>query len=124
MPRVTYEVEYTDEFDEWWDTLTVEEQQKLEAAVDLLQSRGPAVGRPLVDHITSSKLQNMKELRPSASNLRVLFAFGPVRAAILLLGGDKTGQWEAWYKQAIPKAEQLYEEYLEELRRERLIDGT
>ena len=116
---MTWMVEYTDEFDEWWNELTVEEQQKVEAAIDLLQERGPDLGRPLVDHIAGSKVHKLKELRPSASGIRVLFAFGPVRAAILLLGGDKTAEWDTWDKQAIPRAERLYDEYLVELKKER-----
>lgn len=51
----------------------------------------------------------------------MLFAFDPRRTAILLLGGDKTGRWEEWYEEAIPQAEALYAEYLEELRKEGLL---
>ena len=65
----------------------------------------------------------MKELRaPSGGrSLRVLFAFDPRLQAILLLGGDKTGQWERWYEWAIPAADDLYDVYLNELRDEELI---
>ena len=45
----------------------------------------------------------------------------PRRQAILLPGGDKSGQWKAWYRWAIPAADDLYDEYLDELRDERLI---
>ena len=54
--------------------------------------------------------------------LRVLFAFDPRRRAILLLGGDKSGQWKTWYEWAIPKADDLYDVHIEELRREGLIE--
>jgi hypothetical protein len=60
----------------------------------------------------------MKELRPRGGHLRILFAFDPRRAAILLLGGDKTGEWSSWYEQAIPQADELYDEHLRELRDE------
>jgi hypothetical protein len=60
----------------------------------------------------------MKELRPRGGNLRILFAFDPRRAAILLLGGDKTGQWSSWYERTIPQADDLYDEHLRELRDE------
>ncbi len=68
----------------------------------------------------------MKELRPrgAAKNLRVLFIFDPRREAILLTGGDKSGNWDAWYAEAIPEAERLYEEYLGYLRAEGTLDGT
>ena len=65
----------------------------------------------------------MKELRASKGGaLRVLFAFDPRRHAILLLGGDKSGQWHRWYDRAIPEADRLHDVHLEELRGEGLLD--
>jgi hypothetical protein len=55
----------------------------------------------------------MKELR--SGTIRVLFAFDPVRQAVLLIGGDKASQWEAWYRRNIPIADDLYDEWLDEL---------
>jgi hypothetical protein len=86
-------------------------------AIYALSRSGPALGRPLVDTITASKIKNLKELRPGSSGtseIRVLFAFDPWRSAILLLAGDKAGKWNRWYGEAIPRAEQLYEIYLKE----------
>ena len=113
-----WDVEYTDQFEAWWDALAQADQAAIEAAVKVLQREGPALGRPLVDTIKTSRHPNLKELRPPRGNLRVLFIFDPRRTAILLLGGDKTNQWDAWYRSAIPLADQLYDDYLEELRRE------
>lgn len=118
---MTWEVEYTDEFEAWWETLTAPEQQSVENAVGVLRAVGPTLGRPLVDTIHRSRQANMKELRPRSGNVRILFAFDPRRTAILLLGGDKTGRWRAWYEEAIPLADHLYEIYLQELRREGLL---
>jgi hypothetical protein len=50
-----------------------------------------------------------------------LFVFDPLRQAVLLLGGDKTGAWNEWYRWAIPRADDLYDEYLHELRDEGLL---
>ena len=113
-----WEVEYTDEFALWWDTLSREEQAAIDRAVNVLLREGPALGRPLVDTIKRSRQAKMKELRPPKGNIRVLFAFDPRRTAILLLGGDKTGQWEARYQRVIPLTDQLYDDYLEELYQE------
>ena len=67
----------------------------------------------------------MKELRVSSGgSLRILFAFDPRQTAILLIGGDKSGEWETWYQHAIPLADDLYDEYLEELRKEGLINES
>ena len=46
--------------------------------------------------------------------MRILFAFDPWRSSILLVAGDKAGQWNTWYRHAIPLAEQRYERYLKE----------
>jgi hypothetical protein len=116
-----WEVEYTDEFAEWWDDLEIEIQEGIGSAVGVLQRLGPGCGRPLVDTIKGSRHPNMKELRPPVGNVRILFAFDPRRAAILLLGGDKTNRWQAWYREMIPVADALYDEYLAEIRREGLI---
>jgi hypothetical protein len=121
---VAWDVEYTDQFGEWFDSLTTEQQDAIDATVTHLMRRGPGLGRPLVDTITGSRLANLKELRPpsqSGHRLRVLFVFDPRRSAILLVGGDKTGRWDEWYREAIPEAERLYEEHLEELRKEGLL---
>jgi len=117
-----WEIEYTDEFGVWWETLLEAQQAALTAALDLLSETGPALGRPTVDRVKDSRHQNMKELRVSQGGaLRVLFAFDPRRAAILLLGGDKSGQWQAWYRRAIPRADDLFDDHLHELREEGLI---
>lgn len=77
------------------------------------------LGRPRVDLIKGSRHKNMKELRISSGGaLRILFAFDPRRTAILLLGGDKSGQWNEWYRVAVPLADDLYDEYLAELEAE------
>jgi hypothetical protein len=112
------EVEYTDQFGGWWDNLAGEEQEAVTAAVNVLQRGGPSLGRPLVDTIKQSRHKNMKELIPPASDIRVLFAFDPRRAAILLIGGDKSGEWSAWYDRMVPVADDLFDEHLRELESE------
>jgi len=112
-------VEYTDQFEEWWESLTEGEQINVDAKVRLLEQRGPALGRPHVDTIQGSRHPNMKELivQHAGWPYRVLFAFDPRRCAILLIGGDKTGN-DRWYEEHIPIADRLYDEHLETLRRE------
>ena len=104
------------EFDAWFETLTLAEEEKVAAAMRLLADRGPVLGRPFVDRIKTSESHNMKELRPSgtARNIRILFIFDPQRQAVLLLGGNKEGQWSAWYRRAVPEADRRYERYLDE----------
>jgi len=113
-----WEFEHTDEFEEWWDTISEEEQEDIALAVEKLEEQGPSLGRPLADTLENSRHANMKELRPPGSNIRVFFVFDPRRRAILLIGGDKTGRWRVFYEEMIPVADDLYDEYLDELREE------
>lgn len=108
-----WDVEYTEEFGAWWEDLEPDDQERLTAAVELLEELGPSLGRPLVDTLKGSKHPNMKELRPGT--VRVLFAFDPRRTAILLLGGDKSGHWKDWYVKAIPEADRLFDDHLKGL---------
>lgn len=75
-------------------------------AIGMLLEAGPELGRPLADRIHHSRLSNLKELRPGPA--------GRSEIRILLVAGDKAGKWEAWYRQAIPLAEQRYEDYLKQ----------
>ncbi len=87
-------------------------------AIDQLLDEGPQLGRPLVDRIAGSRLHNLKELRPGSSGsseVRILFIFDPVRNAVLLIAGDKSGRWTQWYREAIPMAEAMYDQYMKEL---------
>jgi hypothetical protein len=118
---MAWDVEVTDEFKDWFDTLSDADQDAVGAAVEILAEEGPSLGRPFVDTLRGSRHANMKELRPRASSIRVLFAFDPRRTAILLLGGDKRDQWQAFYRDAIPRADDLYDEHLRTLKSEGLL---
>lgn len=90
-------------------------------AIDLLAEQGPGLGRPMVDRLKGSTFHHMKELRPGStgsSEIRMIFAFDPVREAIFLVAGDKSGQWQSWYRTAIPLADARYEEHLTSLKEE------
>lgn len=120
---MTWEIEYTDEFGAWWESLSEEEQISLAASVRLLEVRGPNLGFPHSSGINGSKHGHMRELRTQHGGrpFRTLYAFDPRRNAILLIGGDKTGD-NRWYETHVPIADQLYDEHLQQLRKEGLID--
>ena len=95
--------------------------QLVNQAILILERNGPGEGRPLVDSITASRIANMKELRPPSSGrseIRILLVFDPWRAAIWLVAGDKSGQWDKWHRAAVPRAERSYDDYLAERRKE------
>lgn len=104
-----------DEVEEWFLDLAAGEPasaHQVAAAIDLLQDQGPMLGRPLVDRVKSSRLHNLKELRPGSkglSQIRVLFIFDPLRRAVLLVAGDKSRDWRGWYVRNIPVAESRYD---------------
>lgn len=103
----------------WLSLLDIESREQVVAAIELLQERGPQLGRPLVDTVTASRHKNMKKLRPGSSGsseLRILFAFDPKREAIMLLAGDKAGNWKRWYRQNIPVADALFDKHLRKLK--------
>lgn len=107
-----YEIVVHEECEPWLLTLQQDDFDRIAAAIDQLSEHGPGLGRPRVDTIKGSRHKYMKELR--AGSMRVVFAFDPDRAAILLLGGDKAGRWQDWYIAHIPIADNRYDNYLAE----------
>ncbi|VDY11021.1 conserved protein of unknown function (plasmid) [Thiomonas sp. Bio17B3] len=126
IPSMAWEIEYTDEFEAWWVSLSEAEQSSVAASVGLLEDRGPNLRMPHSSGIQSSRHGHMRELRTQHDGrpYRTLYAFDPRRTAILLIGADKTGD-DAWYEEFVPKADTLYDEHLEELKREQEsgVDG-
>lgn len=107
---------------DWMASLDERSRTQVVAAIELLQDLGPQLGRPIVDTVTASRHKNMKELRPGSSGrseLRVLFAFDPGRQAILLIAGDKAGNWKRWYQKNIPIADDLFDAHLKKLKGDR-----
>ncbi|MGO9268714.1 MAG: type II toxin-antitoxin system RelE/ParE family toxin [Terriglobia bacterium] len=110
---MAWEVEFTDEFEQWWHALSEPEQGKVDARVSLLMEHGPNLGFPFSSQVKSSRFPQMRELRAQAGGdpLRILYAFDPRRTAILLVAGDKTGDGR-WYETNVPVADRLFERHL------------
>ncbi len=104
--------------------MSEDEQVSLDASVRLLEDRGPNLGFPHSSGINGSKHGHMRELRTQHDGrpLRTLYAFDPRRSALLLIGGDKTGN-DRWNDTHVPIADRLYDEHLVQLRKEGLING-
>jgi hypothetical protein len=88
-----WDVEFSNEFGEWWGTMTEDEQDSLTVSVKLLQAIGPSLARPYADTVKQSRHNNMRELRTQVHGqpLRTFYAFDLRRKAILLIGGSKVG---------------------------------
>lgn len=117
-----WEIEGTSEFETWFTDLSREERGDVIVVVDMLEARGPRLRFPYSSAIRGSRHGHMRELRIQHAGrpYRVLYAFDPRRSAILLLGGDKTGD-ERWYDRHVPIADRLYDEYLQELKDEGVL---
>ena len=116
-----WDVEYTNEFGEWWDGLTENKQEDIVAMVGLLEEKGTGLGHPYSSGIRGSRHSHMRELRvrKRGEQLRVFYAFDPRRVAILLIGGDRT--IARFFKRYVPVADGLYDDHLETLKRKGLI---
>jgi len=116
------EIEFTDEFERWWETLDAETQDSINVIVRLLEEKGTTLSSSYSSGINGSRHGRMRELRVQHQGepYRILYAFDPRRIAVLLLGGNKTGN-DRWYEENVPTADRLYDQLLEELRKEGLI---
>ena len=119
---MSWEVEFTDQFEQWWEELSESQQDDVVAMEGLLEERGPSLPFPYSSDVKSSRHGVMRELRVQSGGrpIRVFYAFDPRRTSILLIGGDKTGN-DRFYEEYVPVADGLYDEYLKELRKEGLI---
>lgn len=117
-----WNVEYTDEFGSWWETLERAEERASRAIIELLTEQGPQLPFPHSSQIQGSRHGQMRELRVQSRGkpIRILYAFDPRRTAILLIGGSKAGN-DRFYVEHVAAADNLYDNYIEELRREGLI---
>jgi hypothetical protein len=114
---VAWEIEFSDEFGGWWDGLTAAEQKSVDYTVRLLQEDGPNLRMPHSSGVEMSRHSHMRELRIQHEGrpYRVLYAFDPRRAAMLLIGGDKTGN-NRWYAEYVPVADAIYDRHLDALK--------
>ena len=112
-----WDVRFDLDFATWFAGLAEALQDEILAHFVMLRHLGPQLGRPYVDTVAASAFTNMKELRVQfrGKPWRILFAFDPERAAILLVGGSKQGD-KRWYKKHIPIADERFRLHLEQLK--------
>ena len=119
---MTWIVEVTDEFSAWFVGLEASLQDDIDRVAGLLEARGPQLPFPFSSGVVGSRHGQMRELRVQSGGepYRIFYAFDPRRTAILLIGGCKTGDGR-FYERMIPEADELYDVYLDELRKEGLL---
>ena len=115
-------VEVTDEFSVWFLALGASVQDDVDRVVGLLEEKGPNLPFPFSSGIEGARHSHLRELRIQSGGepYRVFYAFDPRRTGILLIGGCKTGA-DRFYEQMVPLADDLYDIYLAELRKEGLL---
>jgi hypothetical protein len=113
-------IEFDEDFSTWFESQEDDLQDEVKAVLKVLAEFGPALRCPRVGNIESSKHTQMKELivQYQGEPWRILFAFDPHRHAILLVGGNKTGD-NRWYKTNIPIADTRFDKHLAELEAEK-----
>jgi hypothetical protein len=122
LATMTWIVQFEEDFEREFDSLPPEVQDILFAKAAFLEEFGPELGRPHVDTLQGSEYANMKELRFNAMDgvWRVAFAFDPLRRAMLLVAGDKSGvSQKRFYQQLIKKADRRFTNHLNRLEEEK-----
>ena len=112
-------VEVTDEFGAWFQSSAAAVQDYIDRIVGLLEAKGPQLRYPFSSGIEGSRHGHMRELRVQSGGdpYRIFYAFDPRRAAILLIGGCKTGDGR-FYEVMLPVADDLYDVHLAEIQQE------
>src|SRR5260370_6426262 len=106
------EVVGTAEFEQWFHGLANKEEAAVVRAVDILEQKGITLGFPNSSAIESAKSIALRELRIQSCchPLRLFYVFDRVRRAVLLIGGDKTGD-NRFYEKVIPMGQKIYRQY-------------
>jgi hypothetical protein len=108
------EIIVTETFSVWHESLDDEDSDAVYRGVGLLEAFGVSLGFPHSSAIEGSRPLRELRVQSGGRRLRILYAFDPKRRAVLLVGGDKTGN-DRFYEQAIPRAARLWKEYLADL---------
>ena len=109
----------TGEFEDWWNALGEGQQVSVDASVRLIERYGPMLPYPSLfgGALIAPRFDEELRVQHAGKPPRVLYAFDSRRMAILLVGGDKTGN-RRWYEDAVPRADALYDRHLRALTRE------
>jgi hypothetical protein len=110
------EIEGTEEFEIWFLELAKRDSDAVSRVIGLLEERGVALGFPYSSEIKGSRALRELRIQSAGRPLRVFYAFDPIRRAVLLIGGDKTGD-NRFYETFIPRAERIWNDYLNYLQK-------
>lgn len=119
---MAWTVEYGDAFGAWWAALAEKQRDDVTVVVELLMEQGPRLPFPYSSGVAGSRHAHLRELRVQSGGkpLRVFYAFDPRRVAVLLTGGDKTGDGR-FYARMVRAADNLYDAHLAALRKKGTI---
>ncbi|WCL50678.1 type II toxin-antitoxin system RelE/ParE family toxin [Leptospira sp. GIMC2001] len=105
-------IESTIEFDLWIYKQDISIREAILSQLYVLAEKGPNLGRPYVDTIQGTKINNLKELRVQVKLkvIRIFFIFTKDRIGLILNAGDKKGN-DRFYEEMIPKAIEIYQKW-------------
>lgn len=111
-----WETVFTDTTSDWLLTEKEDVRESIIAYLNVLEEKGPNLGRPYADTLEGSKYPNLKELRVQHNGepYRLFYIFNKYREAVILCGASKKGLNEKdFYKKMIKIAEKEYEKEVE-----------
>lgn len=114
-----WKIVFRQRFVTWLEEQSADLRRDVYASLSLLREEGPLLSRPYADTLKGSRLPNLKELRTQHQGhpIRTFFAFDPIRRAIVLCAGDKTGD-KRFYEKLIPIAEDEFLQHIAEMKHE------
>jgi hypothetical protein len=105
------EIIVTDQFTDWYRSLDEKDADAVEFSIGLLEQFGVTLGSPHSSKVLGTELRELR-IQSGGQPLRAFYAFDPVRQAVLLTGGDKTGD-DRFYRKMIAEATSLWNDYLD-----------
>ena len=110
---MSWDVEYTDQFEQWWQHLSEDQQVALDAMVQVLEQHGPALGLPYSVEVSSLDNPNLRQLRVPVRQemLCVLYLADEWRQTLVLLAGA-TGGEDACPPEQAGEADIIYQSYV------------
>ena len=76
------EVLFTDEFETWWNGLSMEEQVRINATIMFLEAHGVDLGSPHSSKVLGSRYSHMRELAYSMKGVRTGFCMHSIPAGM------------------------------------------
>lgn len=99
------------EFARWLSQLEIKQRLRVMGRIQMLEEQGKQLQYPFARKLHCSERVRELRMEVSSRSLRLLYAITGPHSAVLLLGGDKTGDYENWYVDSVPIVEKYLKEF-------------